>query len=297
MARARNIKPKIMDNEDLADLPAMTRLLFIYIWMLADRDGRLEDRPKRIAAQALPYDRDADVDSMLDELMKSGFIARYQAQGIRVIQVLNFSKHQTPHVRECASELPEQDQAQCISGAGNCQGGDKAQPRSPDSLIPSSLFPLPDPGLLIPDSPTLIPEVCDVAAPPPRRKSQGGPPSAASLAWEAYSSAYMARYTVQPVRNAKVNGQLAQFVGRVGAQEAPLIAAWFVGHQNGYYVRSMHSVDALLRDAEKLRTEWATNRRVTNTEAAMADRTETNRGAFQHLIDRAKAQESDHGQR
>ena len=51
-----------MENEELADLDPIARLLFIYLWMLADREGRLEDRPKRIAGRALPYDREADVD-------------------------------------------------------------------------------------------------------------------------------------------------------------------------------------------------------------------------------------------
>ena len=105
MARSRNIKPSIMDNEDLAALPALTRLLFIYMWMLADRDGRLEDRPSRIKKQALGYD-DGSSDDMLNELALAGFIERYEAQGTKVIQILAFTKHQTPHVREAASELP-----------------------------------------------------------------------------------------------------------------------------------------------------------------------------------------------
>ena len=79
MARARNIKPGIMANERLAELPPEARLLFIYSWMLADREGRIEDRPKRIAAQALPYDRDVDVDDLLCQLANAGFITRYPA--------------------------------------------------------------------------------------------------------------------------------------------------------------------------------------------------------------------------
>ncbi|MGC8054817.1 hypothetical protein ACP3WB_23960, partial [Salmonella enterica] len=90
MARARNIKPAIMVNEDLASLPPLTRLLFIYLWMLADREGRLEDRPNRIAVQALPYDRSADVEAMLDTLCNEGFIQRYEAAGVKVIHIVSF---------------------------------------------------------------------------------------------------------------------------------------------------------------------------------------------------------------
>ena len=48
MARSRNIKPGFFKNEDLLDLPYEYRLLFVGLWTLADREGYLEDRPKRI---------------------------------------------------------------------------------------------------------------------------------------------------------------------------------------------------------------------------------------------------------
>ncbi|END0136176.1 phage replication protein [Pseudomonas aeruginosa] len=147
MARARNIKPGIMANEDLAELDPLARLLFIYLWMLADREGRLEDRPKRIKAEALPYDN-VDADLMLDDLAKAGFIHRYEAAGVKLIQVLNFAKHQTPHVREQASSLPgvdaeqpKREQGTTEEVPGNNQGCAEQSPRSPDSLIPDSLIP------------------------------------------------------------------------------------------------------------------------------------------------------------
>ena len=141
MARARNIKPSIMDNEDLAELEPITRLLFIYLWMLADREGKLEDRPKRIAAQALAYDRSAEADQMLDDLAKAGFITRYTAQGIACIQIKAFSKHQTPHIREAASTLPNQEESTTKEVPSTNLGDVETQPRSPDSLIPDSLIP------------------------------------------------------------------------------------------------------------------------------------------------------------
>jgi len=157
MARARNIKPSIMDNEDLAELDPMVRLLFIYLWMLADREGRLEDRPKRIAAQALAYDRSANVNEMLSCLEKSGFISRYVSEGIACIQILGFAKHQNPHVREAASTIPAMPilgdyQHQPRKVQEPALGTDEHLPRSPDSLIPDSLIP----DSLIPDS--LIPD-------------------------------------------------------------------------------------------------------------------------------------------
>lgn len=105
MSRARNIKPGFFKNEDLAELPTETRLLFIGLWTIADREGRLEDRPKRIKGELFPYDM-FDVDSMLNQLQASNFVIRYEVSGARFLQVLNFVKHQDPHYKERASEIP-----------------------------------------------------------------------------------------------------------------------------------------------------------------------------------------------
>jgi hypothetical protein len=148
MARARNIKPGFFVNEELAELPFETRLLFIGLWTLADRDGRLEDRPKRIKMALFPAD-EVDTNGMLEQLHKAGFICRYVARGIKCIQVVNFEKHQTPHVREAASELPkigETDAEHNLGSAEHNLGNGEASPRSPDSPF------------LIPDSPSLIVE-------------------------------------------------------------------------------------------------------------------------------------------
>ena len=97
-----------------------------------------------------------------------------------------------------------------------------------------------------------------------------------SETWAAYSQAYREHYGVEPVRNASVNGQLANFVKRIGAGEAPQVAAFYLQSRNSYYTGRGHSVGAMLADAEKLRTEWATGRQVTATKARQADKSQTN---------------------
>lgn len=106
--RARNLKPAFFKNEALADCSPLARLLFAGLWCLADREGRLEDRPKRIRAELMPYD-DGSVDAMLQELHEAGFILRYEVNGGRFIQVVNFTKHQNPHCKEQASTIPAPD--------------------------------------------------------------------------------------------------------------------------------------------------------------------------------------------
>lgn len=107
MARARTVRPEFFSNELLAECSMAARLAFVGLWTLADREGRLEDRPKRIGALLFPYDRDIDVNKLLDELQSRGFIQRYDAGGIRVVSVTSFVKHQHPHPKEPPSTLPE----------------------------------------------------------------------------------------------------------------------------------------------------------------------------------------------
>jgi len=122
MARIRAIKPKFFLNEVLSELPFSTRLFFIGLWTLADRDGRLEDRPKRIKAELFPYDN-IDVDKELTRLHDAGFVIRYKVNANRsfedidsraantdmnLIQIKNWNKHQKiDKANESSSELPE----------------------------------------------------------------------------------------------------------------------------------------------------------------------------------------------
>jgi hypothetical protein len=104
--RARNIKPGFFTNDELAELTPFTRLLFIGMWCMADRVGRMKDRPKKIKAEILPFDH-VDIEMKLEELARTGFISRYSVSGKKYIEISNFLKHQRPHPKELKSELPE----------------------------------------------------------------------------------------------------------------------------------------------------------------------------------------------
>jgi hypothetical protein len=108
MARARNIKPGFFTNDELVELPFATRLLFIGLWTIADREGRMVDRPKKIKMEIFPAD-DVDCDQALSDLADAGFITRYQADNVKVIEIINFVKHQAPHSTEKDSALPDAD--------------------------------------------------------------------------------------------------------------------------------------------------------------------------------------------
>jgi hypothetical protein len=103
--RARNIKPSFFSNPDLGECSPLSRLCFAGLWCCADREGRVLNRPKFIKAQIFPYDN-IDVEPLLSELIAFGFIELYETDGVKVIAIPNFGKHQRPHVKEKSSELP-----------------------------------------------------------------------------------------------------------------------------------------------------------------------------------------------
>lgn len=112
MARSRYIKPEFFKDEDLSRVSFAARLLFVGLWSLADRMGRLEDRPLRIKAELFPYET-VDVEPLLVELAtqkvhgNGSFIQRYEVNGRRYIQIANFAKHQHCHPKEPDAGLPE----------------------------------------------------------------------------------------------------------------------------------------------------------------------------------------------
>ena len=126
MSRTRLIKPGFFLNEELGRLPPLDRILFAGLWTIADREGRLEDRPLRIKAKVLPFD-DYDIEAALVRLDAGGFIQRYVVSHLRCIRITTWHKHQRIHFKEAASELPEFTEESSSTNLGECEH----QPKSP----------------------------------------------------------------------------------------------------------------------------------------------------------------------
>ena len=105
-----------------------------------------------------------------------------------------------------------------------------------------------------------------------------------ALVWDAYAEAYESRYGVVPVRNAKTNAQLCQLVDRLGLDESPLVAAFYVSHNKPLYVSARHPTNLLVQDAEGLRTQWATGVKATTTEAKSAEQRDNVRGQYERVM-------------
>jgi hypothetical protein len=128
MARMRIIKPGFYQNEVLAAMPHQTRLYFIYLWMLCDRDGKMEFRPKRIKTEIFPYE-DADIVEMTRCLHSAGMVRvwcdTWEGEPTEFLEVTKFGKHQHPHKDEKAKGYPsyvsEKTPAWCKHGANIVQ--------------------------------------------------------------------------------------------------------------------------------------------------------------------------------
>ncbi len=139
MARTRNLKPRFFTNEQLADLPPLTRILFAGLWGIADAQGRLEDRIRRIKTEVMPYD-DWDIDRALGGLHDAGFITRYEVEGRKYIQVTEFEKHQRPHSKETPCGYPAPPE-RSPENSGQCPENSGTDP--PLTLNPQPLTPTP----------------------------------------------------------------------------------------------------------------------------------------------------------
>ena len=109
MARARNIKPGFFKNEYLAQCDPLARLLFVGLWTLSDREGRLEWRPLRVKAELFPYET-CDVDKLANQLQKFGFLEVYEAEdGVTYCKITALIKHQTrTQARKARTTRPQQ---------------------------------------------------------------------------------------------------------------------------------------------------------------------------------------------
>lgn len=159
-------------------------------------------------------------------------------------------------------------------------------------------YPTPTPSLAVPtpkkEEERRKKEKSSVSVVPTSRlvRLEKGPSSSKTThTWEAYATAYRERYGAAPVRNAKVNGILSRFVERLGEEEAPQVATFYLTHNRPFYVSARHATDLLLRDAEGLRTEWVTGTKATTLEARSAEQ----RDSVNEQVKRVRAMMSQGG--
>lgn len=129
--RIRYIKPGICTNEDLAELGPYAYILFTGLWMMADREGRLEYRPAKIKAAVMPLWNLSveDVVNLLWKLAEKHMLEVYEVGAEKCVQIVNWKRHQKPHVNEAASTVPPCDAVKAVRLQQHVDGTTKVVPK------------------------------------------------------------------------------------------------------------------------------------------------------------------------
>jgi hypothetical protein len=197
------------------------------------------------AASAKQSGRDA-VYGLLKELLTVGYLQRVQSKkGDGTFGGTDYmvSEFATAPVVELASPLTE----------------------NPDTVDPHAGLPLTafphtaNPTLVSTDSKqglttskdSLFPEAADATPAAPKKEAPKKEPAPTTASWEAYSAAYLNRYSIEPLRSAKVNAALSTIVKTVGAEKAPLVVAHYLT-LTGFYAECQHDIGILVRDLQKV---------------------------------------------
>lgn len=139
MARGRMISGTIGESRKFAALANDThRLIYLMVMPHVDKAGRFEADPILIKGRCLTrLDIDAStVEAWLKDAAKVGLILFYEAKGIRVLEIVNFTEHNKPHHKEPESKLPGPDEGTpCSTQESNVEPSmSQARPKHEPSL-------------------------------------------------------------------------------------------------------------------------------------------------------------------
>lgn len=111
MAEKRMISKVISISEKVNELPDIFDML-LFTWLIPHTDdfGRLAGSPGKVKSLVLPMlerKSKSDVQVSLANLHKAGLIIWYEAEGDKVIQIVNFEKHQSGLHKRTKSKFPD----------------------------------------------------------------------------------------------------------------------------------------------------------------------------------------------
>ncbi|MEV2910786.1 hypothetical protein ABNF65_19775 [Paenibacillus larvae] len=110
MAEKRMISKVISISEKVNMLPDIFDML-LFTWMIPHTDdfGRMVGSPAKVKALVVPMlDKTVrNVEEALGRLAAAGLILWYEAEGEKIIQILNFEKHQQGLHKRTKSKFPD----------------------------------------------------------------------------------------------------------------------------------------------------------------------------------------------
>ena len=332
--RIRTVRPELWTSHRFMECTYPARLLYIGMMNFCDDVGRHRALPKALKSEVFPGDdvTGDDVAEWLDELVKTGLITLYASSGEAYLEVNRWSDKQVINkpqkarypdplratkfncLSQCYEFLSQSNDASL--NEKNTEKSDSNEKIREPSGIDKVLRPEPSAqerrgeerrgkerkGKIVDstDQPAVKKDRVKVRdqgsgnlaknarQPGPKREAKSGP------VWEAYSQAYEGRYNVLPRRSARINSALCRLVDEIGRDDAPAIAAFYLSHNNAFYVTRGHPVDLLANDAQKLRAEWVNGATMTGERARQIERTATNYENAAEALRRRKARQQQH---
>lgn len=125
MARIRTIKPEFFTSEDIVSLTPLSRLFYVSLWCEADKEGRLEWKPKTFKLRYFPGDN-CDIEQMCQDLIDAGLVITYEVAGKTYAEIPTFKTHQIINNRESESKIPSRVEDQ-DDASGTRESGVKAE--------------------------------------------------------------------------------------------------------------------------------------------------------------------------
>jgi hypothetical protein len=270
----RILREGILTSDRVDALSAEAEVFYRRLMSVVDDFGRFDGRLAILKAACYPLRADKVPDARLrgwlDECVRAGLVRPYGVGGKPYLELLDFRQA----VRAKQSKCPDPANADPPKGEGDASATHVRSKRVADAKHPQANAPVVE--VEVGDGGVDGGEGSAGAAPPPAPKPSPklDPDAPTTAVWDAYATAYFARYGTEPVRNKTVNGQLANLLARLGREEAPQVAAYFVRMGKKHYVERRHPVGLLLHDAEGIRTQWATGQAVTSQLSPAGQQTE-----------------------
>lgn len=109
--------------------------------------------------------------------------------------------------------------------------------------------------------------------------------SAGSLIFEAYQDAYLKRYGIEPLRNAKTNSICSQIAKQLPLNEAQAIMHFYVQQNVAFYLQRGHAIQLVLSDLQALRTNMLKNRAMSSREAYLADKQQAQKNTVEDYLE------------
>jgi len=116
MPRIRSIKPSFFRSEDVSALPLRARLTWIGLWTQCDDQGRAKDNAKLIKGDIWPLDSVnlRDIEEDLETLAAHERIVRYEVDGKRYLEIVNWHAHQAIS-KPTPSRIPAPSQGRILT--------------------------------------------------------------------------------------------------------------------------------------------------------------------------------------